>query len=239
MRKALIVLLLLMPVAGFCHKKHKPIKMPISRWREIKRMKTDSTVIPFTDTLFISFVKNDSFSYHNKNGFIYRGPYTIDDDSLMDFGTAHYRIAIKRPALLVLNNELGIYEFERDSSDTGKIIVIQKEEKYDPVTDIDQMIGHWTVYKRVAKDESGGTIDNAVTIRSIFITGPSTDGKQGYLFSGSDPGNNPSWYIKSLGTDQALICDGKNPRILKVIKCQKGEMILEEEGIKYYLKQFK
>jgi hypothetical protein len=78
-----------------------------------------------------------------------------------------------------------------------------------------------------------------VTIRSIFITGPSTDGKQGYIYSGEDPTNAPSWYIKGLGVDQALDCDGKNRRIFKVIKCQKGEMILEENEIKYYLKQFK
>lgn len=202
-------------------------------------MKTDSSIVSFTDTLFISFLKKDSFEYHNKNGFKYKGGYTIDEDSLLDFGTAHYKIAVKRPLTLVLTNELGIFEFGKDSSDTGKIIVIEKDEKVEPVPDIDQMVGHWTVFKRVTKDEAGGIIDNSKTIRSVYITGPSTDGKQGYIFSGDDPGNNPSWYIKSYGSDQALVCDGKNPRMLKVIKCQKGEMILEEEGVKYYLKQFK
>jgi len=117
--------------------------------------------------------------------------------------------------------------------------VIPKDEKFAPVTSIDDMIGHWTVYKRMQKDESGGTIDLATTIRSVYITGPSSDGKQGYIFSGNDPGSSPSWYIKSLGVDQALDCAGKNPRIINVKKCQKGEMILEENGITYYLKEFK
>jgi len=203
-------------------------------------MKPDSTIVSFNDTLFVSFLRKDSFQYYNRNGFKYKGPYTInDDDSLLDFGTARYKIAVKRPTTLVLTDNMGIYVMGVDSSDTGKVIILTKNEKIEPVTDIDQMIGHWTVYKRETKEQATGAIDNDVTIRSIYITGPSTDGKQGVIFSGSDPGNAPSWYIKSLGIDQSLDCDGKNRRIFKVIKCQKGEMILEENEIKYYLKQFK
>jgi len=215
------------------------MKIPVSRWREVKRMSLDSAIIPFTDTLFISFQKKDSFSYHNKDGFIYNGSYTINDDSLLDFGTARYKVVARNPDLLVLTNETGIFLLNKDLSDTVRLIVIEKDEKISPVTNIDQMIGHWTVYKRTEKDQTGGTIDVATTIRSLYITGPSTDGKQGYIFSGNDPSNSPSWYIKSLGTDQALDCDGKNRRIVNVKKCQKGEMILEENGITYYLKQFK
>jgi hypothetical protein len=238
MRRVLILFFLLIPVVAYCGGKHKPIKMPVSRWREIKRMKPDSTIVTFSDTLFIVFKPKDSFSYHSKNGFIYNGGYSIDEDSLLDFGTARYKIGLRQLTKLVLINDLGIYQFTRDSSDTAKVIVIEKDEKLLPVTDIDQMIGHWTVYKRTTKEQAGGTIDNNTTIRAVYITGPSTDGKLGYIFSGSDPSNDPSWYVKGFGLDQSLTCDGKKPRLLKVIKCQKGEMILEEEGVKYYLKQF-
>ena len=238
MRKILVLLILLLPVTALCSK-HKPLKMPVSRWREVKRMNIDSAAIPFTDTLFISFLKKDSFSYHNKDGFIYNGVYTINDDSLLDFGTARYKVVARNPDALVLTNEAGIFIFNRDLSDTVRLIVIEKEEKFAPVTNIDQMIGHWTVYKRTEKEQATGALDVATTIRSIYITGPSSDGKQGYIFSGNDPTNTPSWYIKSLGVDQALDCAGKNPRIINVKKCQKGEMILEENGITYYLKQFK
>lgn len=231
--------MLLTPIAALCGDKRKPKPMPVSRWKEMKRMKLDSTIVPFIDTLFISFRIKDSFSYHTKNGFIYNGVYTINEDSLLDFGTARYRIKERKPANLVLLDDQGIYQFARDSSDTARVIVLDKEEKLLPVTNIDLMIGHWTVYRRVAKEQATGSIDNSVNIRSVYITGPSTDGKQGYIFSGNDPGSAPSWYIKSLGSDQVLDCDGKNRRILKVVKCQNGELILEEEGIKYYLKQFK
>jgi hypothetical protein len=240
MKSLFVLLLILLPVAAFCKDKHRPIKIPVSRWQEVKRMKPDSTVVPFTDTLYVSFKKKDSFSYHNLNGFIYNGGYTINnEDSLLDFGTARYKIAVKRPNALVLTNDQGIYVLAPDLSDTTKIIVLDTAaEKLLPVANIDQMIGHWTVYKRTAKDQTG-TIDVTTSITALYITGPSTDGKQGYIYGGSDAKNNPSWYIKNLGADQVLDCDGKSTRILKVIKCQKGELILEENDIKYFFKQFK
>ena len=239
MRKILILAMLLIPIATFADKKTKQLKLPVSRWKEVKRMKPDSTIVPFTDTLFISFLKKDSFWYHNKDGFKYHGGYTIDEDSLLDFGTAKFKIEVKRPTTLVLSDDRGIYVMGVDSSDTGKVIILPKDEKIEPVTSIDQMIGHWTVYKREAKEQATGAIDNSVTVRSMYITGPSTDGKLGSVFSGEDPGNAPSWYVKTFNSDQSLECEGKNLRIFKVIKCQKGEMIIEENGIKYYLKQFK
>lgn len=236
----MVLMMLVIPFAVMSKEKHKQLKMPVSRWKEVKRMKADSTIVAFTDTLYISFRPKDSVQFHNLNGFIYNEPYTINnEDSVLDFGTAKYKIAIKRPASLVLTNDDGIFELAPDLSDTFKTIVLDTaKEKLVPVTDIDQMIGHWTVYKRTTKDNTGA-LDVATEITAVYITGPSTDGKQGYVYGGSDARNNPSWYIKNLGTDQVLDCDGKNRRILKVIKCQKGEMVLEEDGVKYFFKQFK
>ena len=94
--------MLLTPIAALCGDKRKPKPMPVSRWKEVKRMKMDSNIVAFTDTLFISFMVKDSFSYHIKNGFIYNGVYTIDEDSLLDFGTARYRMKERKPATLVL-----------------------------------------------------------------------------------------------------------------------------------------
>lgn len=238
MRIAFFLLILFLPVLAFGADKKKPKPMPVSRWREIKRMKPDSSVVAFADTMYISFLPKDSFQYHNLNGFVYKGGYTIDEDSLLDFGTARYRIKERKPASLVLVNGEGIFTFARDSTDTVKVIVLNSDEKTAPVTDIEQMVGRWSVYKRQAKEAGSGTLDNSVNIRSAIITGASTDGKLGYFFSGTDA-SKPSWYIKSLGSDQTLDCLGKSHRVLKVIKCQNGEMILEEDGMKYYFKQFK
>ena len=211
--------------------------MPISRWREVKRMQPDSTIVPFTDTMFMAFKLKQGYSYHNKNGFVYNGTYKLDGDDL-DFGTARYQVAVKRPTSLMLVDDAGIYVFAMDSTDTLKTIILAKQDSSYPVINIDQMIGHWTMYKRTTKEEFK-TIDNATSINAVYITGPSTDGHLGCVYGGLDANNQPSWYIKSFGTDQSLSCDGKSFRIIKVLRCQNGEMILEENDVKYYLKQFK
>ncbi len=230
--KILFLFLFLLPGIAFCIDKKKKLIVP-GRWREVVRMLPDSSTQPFNDTLFIAFQPKDSFSYHYRNGFIYEGIYLVSEDSILDMGTARYKVVSRKPELMVLANQKGIFHFEVDRSDTGKVIVIRKEDSARPVTSIEVMIGRWTVYKRKAD----GPIDQSDNIRSIYVTGPSTDGKQGFVYSGTDPDNVPSWFIKELGGGQSLVCAGTKPRTLKVVKCQDGEMILEEEGVTYYLKQ--
>ena len=231
-----------MPVVAFCGRKKAVKPFLRTRWKEISRMKPDSSVVAFTDTMFLSFNGRDSFSYHIMRGFVYNGAYIFDQDSILDLGTVKYRmLQFKVNKMLVLVNDNGIFKFGVDSSDTVKTIIIPKEEKLLPVTSIDQMIGHWTVYKKTG---AGGKAeaplpDMAIQLRSAYITGPSTEGKLGYLFGGDDPGNAPSWFIKNFNEDQTLQCDGKMPRTFKVIKCQKGEMILEDESMRYFFKQFR
>ena len=242
MRKVLILLIMLLPVMVCGKDKKDKKKIPKhflpGRWVEVKRLTLDSVDMPFKDTLFMTFQIRDTFTYRVRNGFVYRGKYTIDDDGHLDFGTASYEVVLRQPAKLIFTNGQGIYFYVPDTSDTAQVIVLEKEEKILPVPDIDLMIGHWTVYKRTI-DKDGGGVDFSSQIKSAYITGPSSDDKQGLLFCGNDPDNAPTWYIKGLGTDQSLECNGKNQRFLKVVKCQKGEMILEENGVSYYFKQFK
>jgi hypothetical protein len=240
MRKVLILLILFLPlvVAAKNKNKNKVKHMAPGRWVEVKRMTPDSSIVAFTDTMFMTFRLRDTFTYNVRNGFIYKGKYTLDDDDKLDFGTAHYTVAQRRPTKLTLADEKGIYIFAVDTSDTVATIVIAKEEAIVPVTTIDTMIGHWTVYKRTIEKE-GASVSFADEIKSVYVTGPGSEDKQGYIYCGPDANNNPSWYIKGLETDQTLDCAGKNPRNIRVVKCQKGEMILEEGGIRYYFKQFK
>ena len=238
-RPLILLLLLVITLTAYSKEKKAPKPFPRSRWKEVVRMAPDSSLKAFTDTLFISFRAKDTFSYHYKNGFIYNGAYILSEDSILDFGTASFRLwAMKPKASMVLSDNKGIYKFVPDSSDTIQTIVILKEEKILPVTDIDQMIGHWTVYKKTS-NSPGDVPDVGLQIRSAYITGASTSGKLGFIYGGNDADNDPSWYIRSFGMDQSLECDGKKSRFLKVVKCQNGEMILEEEGMKYYFKQFK
>ncbi len=235
----LFVILLLVPVLVFGKKKkHENQHMLPGRWVEVKRMTLDSTIVPFTDTLFMTFQMRDTFTYRLRDGFVYRGKYTYDEDDHLDFGTVSYTVALRRQKSLILTNPAGIYFYAVDTSDTAAVIVLAKEDKILPVTDIDVMIGHWNVYKRTI-DKEGGGVDYSNEIKTVYITGPSSDDKMGYLYCGADGIDNASWYIKGLTSDQTLDCDGKKPRNIKVVKCQKGEMILSENGVNYFLKQFK
>jgi hypothetical protein len=246
MRKIFVLLLLLLPIAAFCGDNKKKVDkkkedknklIQVSRWCEVIRMHPDSSSVPFIDTMYISFQPKDSFSYHRRNGFVYEGTFKVSEDSILDFGTARYKVLERIGHDMVLMNNTGIFHFKQDTSALEKAIVIAKADTAVPVTNIDQMIGHWTVYKRTSDGPT--EIDMVKNIRSVFITGASTEGKLGYVYGGTDADNDPSWYIKNFTSDQSLDCNGKNPRTLKVNRCQDGELILEEEGIKYYFKQFK
>lgn len=238
----MMVLLFALPAAAKKKDKHKPKHVLPGRWLEIKRLNPDSSVAAFSDTLFMTFQIRDTFTYRLRNGFVYRGKYilTTDDEDVehLDFGTRAYTIARRRATDLVLVDNIGIHYFGIDTSAIEGQVELVKEDKIEPVTNIDQMIGHWTVYKRSVGNDGGG-VDFESTIKSAYITGQGTSDKQGYLYCGNDPDNEPGYYIKGLGSDQSLECTGKNQRFIKVVKCQKGEMILEEGGVSYYFKQFK
>lgn len=218
--------------------KNKPKHMMIGRWIETKRLKPDSTQISYNDTLFMTFGLRDSFTYRLRNGFVYRGKYTLSEEGHLEFGTASYEVALNKPNNIVLYNNAGIYYFVYDTSDTAEVIVLPVEEKILPVTDIENMLGHWTVYKKNI-DKDGNAPEFGFQIKSLYITGQGSDDKKGYVFGSEDPGNKPSWYILGLGADQSLECNGKSQRFLKVVKCQKGELVLQEGDVTYYFKQFK
>jgi hypothetical protein len=219
-------------------KKPKFTRMLIGRYIETKRLKPDSTLVNFTDTLFMTFGLRDSFTYRLRNGFVYRGKYTLSEEGHLEFGTASYEVALNKPNNIILYNNAGIYYFVYDTSDTAQVIVLEKEEKILPVTEIDSMIGHWTVYKKNV-DKDGTAVDFSFQIKSVYITGQGSDDKKGYIFGSLDPASVPSWYITGLGADQSLECTGKSTRLLRVVKCQKGELVLQEGDVTYYFKQFR
>ncbi len=212
--------------------------MPPGRWVEVKRLNPDSMVWNFTDTLFMTFQIRDTFTYRVRNGFIYKGKYTYDEDDHLEFGWVSYIVAQKRPNSLILANTKGIYYYVKDTSDTAAVIVLDSAEKIEPVTDLEQMLGKWTVYKRELDKDAIG-VSYSDEIKYMYITGQGTDDKKGYVYCGPDPVNSPSCYIQRFEGDQMLECFCKKPRSLKVVKCQKGELVIVENGVSYYFKQFK
>lgn len=241
MRKLLFLSLLLAPLAAFCNSK----KMPVGKWREIKRIAADTTgkgpgtVVAFKDTIHLQFLATGEYVWQKQGGFIYKAAYTLNDKNL-DIGIRDFTIIQRTPGRLVLKDETGTYEFVPDNIVQAGSTILPPEAKPKPVGSIDLMVGHWSVYKAVNNGKAPAQVDYTRKIKMIDVTGGSSDGKLGYIYASRDADNAPGWTIDSYSNnDQDLHCSGKDARTLHVVKCQDNDLILEEGGTTYSLKQFK
>lgn len=233
MRKLLFLLLMLSSFTAYCGDK---VVHLFGKWKETKRMKPDKTEISYKDTIHLQFLVGNEYVYQKQGGFIYRGTYKVNGNDL-DMGARGYTILERKPNKMVLQDDGGIYQFEIDNTVTTAASQLPKETPPAPVGSIDQMMGHWSVYKRTS-DKTLQQVDYTRVLKMIDITGGSSDGKLGYLYATRDADNAPSWYASSY-QGQVLYCDGKDKRQFKVLKCQDNELIMEEDGMTYFFKRFK
>jgi hypothetical protein len=113
---------------------------------------------------------------------------------------------------------------------------VKKQEVYAPVNSIQQMVGHWSVYKRVGIKP--GAIDYTRQLKWVEFYAGAQNGKWGLFCAQRDADNAPSWSVESY-SDQIVYLNGKDRRQFKILKCEGGELIMEENGVTYYFKQFK
>ena len=205
-------------------------------WREVKRVnvKTGASV-SYNDTMFLRFESGNEYVSQKKGGFIYRGTFKIDDNTL-DMGARVYTILKHTKATLKLQDEAGIYEFELYNP-VSEMNTLPKEPKPLPVGSLTQMKGHWSEFKRTA-DHTLSEVDYQRLIKMMDIFDTYKQNTYGYVFATRDADNNPSWNIDSY-SNQVLHCSGKDKRELKVIKCQDNELVIEEAGITYFFRKFK
>lgn len=231
MRKILCLLLIVLPFAAYCGDKNELS----GKWKEVKRWKTDRTEINFKDTIRLEFMVGNEYIWQKSGGFIYRGTYKLEDKTL-DIGMRIFTVMEKKGNRLVLQDEAGIYEFA-PNKETTPDNKTKPEEKFAPVNSIQQMAGHWSVFKRTS-DHVQQDIDYTRQLKMIDIYATEQDGKWGYFYAQRDADNAPSWYVEGYA-NQTLTCNGKDRRQFKVVKCEKNELILQEEGITYFFRQFK
>jgi hypothetical protein len=221
-------------------KKKTPTSVPTSRWVEVKRLNNDSTIRPFRDTIKISFQRKNMYEWMKVGSVLYKKAYTLTGKEL-NFGPFSLMLVSRKPGKLVLREDSIIHYFVTDTSkiikDTTKYKNGHVVEMYLPVGSINQMVGHWSIYKRTSPQQ--GDVNYRKLIKMVDITGGSTDSKLGYIYATLDPPGSPSWTIDTYTSDQLLQCTGKDKRSLRVLKCANQELVLEEEGITYYFKAFK
>jgi hypothetical protein len=251
MKKVLLLLLLLLPLCTMAkhkhkhkkhkkHKKEKPILLTAGRWMEYKRTRMDSVDRQFSDTLHIEFLAKNKYNLRRSGGFIYKGTYTLVDNEL-EMGLFNPTLIQKKYGKLIMKDDSSYYFF---MPDTSKLVIGNKNimngqmvDSARPVNSIDEMVGHWSVYKRSPK-AAMNEVDYTRVIKMIDITGGSSDGKLGYLYAAKDPEGNPSWNIVSFSAG-ILECSGRDKRTFKVIKCQDKELVIEDDLVTYYFKEFK
>ncbi len=231
MRKIITLLLLAAPLAGFAADKNSLS----GNWKEVKRMNTSNVVIDYKDTIRFQFLVGNEYIWQKSGGFIYKGTYKLENNAL-DIGMRYFTIMEKKANKLVLKDEAGIYEFV-PYKETAAPGVAKKEESFAPVNSIQPMVGHWSVYKGTSA-KTNQSIDYTRQLKMIDIYDAPQEGKLGAFFARKDADNAPSWYVESY-SNQTLVCNGKDHRTFKVIKCQDNDLILQEDDYTYFFRQFK
>lgn len=239
MKRILFLLMLLLPLCVFARKNKNPKHFLPGRWIEIKRLKTDSTEVAIEDTIFMGFYPRDSFNYKAKGGKIFKGKYQFYEDNELEIAGQTFDVVVRRPGKLVFTNDSNIYYFAVDTlADSMAFIILDTTEKILPVKELDSLIGHWSIYKTTV-DSDAIAVDYSLQVKSVYVTGQGSDDKKGFVYCGGDKSDAPSLYIQSLTPEQNLECVGKLPRSIHIVKCQKGELIMKENGVTYFFKQFR
>jgi hypothetical protein len=229
MKKLLSLALIALPFVAFSQDKLN------GDWKEVNRM-TNGKSIGFKDTIKIQFMLGGEYVWQKGGGFIYKGTYKIKGNDL-DMGARYFTIINRSNNSLKIKDEAGTYELVPYTPNDGPG-TLQKERAAGPVTSINQMKGHWSVFKGTL-DKTVPEIDYRRKIKMIEITGDiAGDGKLGMVWSTNDGDTNPSWYVKSF-SNQTLYVGGKDERVLKVLKCEDNEFVVEENGMTYFMRRFK
>ena len=153
-----------------------------------------------TDTIYFQFLTGNEYVWQKAKGFIYRGSYKMENNSL-DIGMRQFTILEHKGKKLVLKDEGGIYEFV-PGGPANQMVAGAEPEKYKPVTSINQMVGQWDKFKGTSKTTQQ-QIDYTRAVKKIEIFSSPQDGKLGYIYAGRDGENMPSWYVESFSNGTA------------------------------------
>ena len=223
--------------------KNKPVDLTGS-WKEDRRISLRRERLEFTDTTFYDFLIGNEYTTQRKNSFMYRGTYKATKSTL-DLGMRVYNVLEMSRTRMVLKDDAGSYEFvrydkaaamaENSSAASSGNRAYKEEVKGGPVS-AGQLAGKWEVYKKTSSITLS-EVDYTRLIRIINVK-PEGNNVGGSVSSAKDMENAPSWKITRYD-DGIIYCTGKGDRQLKVLQCKDGELIVQEDNLTYFFKQFK
>ena len=183
----------------------------------------------------MEFLTGNEYIWQKAGGFIYRGTYKLEANGL-DIGMRYFTVVQRNNNRMVLKDDGGIYELEHYTP-APNTPQAKRQEVYAPVTSVAQMAGHWSVYKRTSANKTE-SIDYTRQLKMVDFYTAAQDGKWGAFFATKDADNAPSWHVTNYA-NQVVLLTGKDNRQFRVIKCENNELIMEENGVTYYFKQFR
>jgi len=202
-------------------------------WREAKRTDLKGAALDFQDTIKINFLSGTEYTWMKKGGFIYRGTYKIENGAL-DMGARYFKIVRQTPDQLLVSDDGAIYEF-RPYTEPQRA-TLRKEAPANQVTDLSSIAGKWKVFKGTSTTTMK-ELDLSTRVKTVMIfDSPDAEGNIGYVSGGKDPQGQPSWKITRL-ENGILYCNGKTVRLFEAMQTDK-ELILKEDNMNYFLKQF-
>lgn len=203
------------------------------KWREVNRTDLKSKDLDFKDTIKLDFLPGNEYTWMKKGGFIYRGTYKIENGAL-DMGARYFKIVKRNSDKLVLSDDEATYVFEPYQE--AKIPTLPPDAQPAQVTSVGQITGKWKVFKGTSS-KTIKELDLANRIKLVVIYDrPDKDGNVGAIAGGNDSKDQPSWKINKL-ENGILYCNGKSVRLLEASQTAK-QLILKEDGMTYFLKQF-
>lgn len=204
-------------------------------WKEVSRVDDKHKPISFKDTIHLTFMEGNEYTWMKKGSFIFRGTYKVKKGWL-DLGNRVFSIVERNNQSLVLKDNGATYYFKPYVPPArGKI---EKEEYSGQVSSLDGLNGVWSVFKRTSSSTLK-EIDYTSIVKSLALyDAPNDKGEIGYISGGKDPKGNPSWYIEKF-ENSSLICNGASMRVFEVLKADPKELIVKEGDITYFLKRFK
>ena len=213
-------------------------------WKEAIRISPRKERLDYNDTTFYDFMVGNEYTVQRKNSYMYRGTHNATS-GMLDLGMRTYSVLEMSHDRMVLRDDGGSYEFVRydksaimaeHNSAASNSARAFKEEINDERITAAQLAGKWEVYKRTSSTPLS-SIDYTRIIQVIDVK--EAGGKIiGSVGSAKDMEGAPSWKITRYDGG-VLYCTGKGDRQLKVIRCKGGELIVQEEQLTYFFKQFK
>jgi hypothetical protein len=214
-------------------------------WKETTRMNKGKMPIEYTDTTHYDFLIGNEYTTQRKNSFMYRGTYKLTPGRL-DLGMRAYIIEEMNNDRMVLRDDGGVYEFRRydkaaamaENNTAASHSQRAKNENFaaDMRVDRSSLAGKWESYKRTSSTTMESVnYDHVIRMLDITIK---DNALKGSAYSTKDVDGLPSWKIWNY-ENGIIYLNGQSNRKLRVVKASDGELIVQEDNLTYFFKEFK